>query len=58
MRNGLNPRQHQSGASVDRATRYISKIGNAVLRAAGTVHAFGPIRHAGIIQPSSRWRLG
>jgi hypothetical protein len=30
---GLNPRQHQSGTSIDRVTR-ISKIGNAVLRAA------------------------
>jgi len=30
---GLNPRRHQSGASIDRQTR-ISKIGNAVLRAA------------------------
>jgi transposase len=30
---GLNPRLHQSGTSIDRMTR-ISKIGNAVLRAA------------------------
>jgi transposase len=30
---GLNPRRHQSGTSIDRVTR-ISKIGNAVLRAA------------------------
>src|SRR6478672_4506595 len=40
---GLNPRQHQSGTSVDRATR-ISKIGNE-RSSRCTIHA-GPIRHA------------
>src|ERR1700738_3032295 len=41
---GLNPRQHQSGASVDRATR-ISKIGNAVLRAALYMPALSAMRY-------------
>src|SRR2546429_794437 len=41
---GLNPRQHQSGTSIDRATR-ISKIGNAVLRAALYMPALSAIRY-------------
>ena len=41
---GLNPRQHQSGTSVDRATR-ISKIGNAVLRAALYMPALSALRY-------------
>ena len=41
---GLNPRQHQSGSSVDRATR-ISKIGNAVLRAALYMPALSAMRY-------------
>ena len=41
---GLNPRQHQSGTSVDRATR-ISKIGNAVLRAALYMPALSAMRY-------------
>ena len=41
---GLNPRQHQSGASVDRATR-ISKIDNAVLRAALYMLALSAMRY-------------
>ena len=40
----LNPRQHQSGTSVDRATR-ISKIGNAVLRAALYMPALSAMRY-------------
>src|ERR1700730_12123943 len=40
---GLNPRQHQSGTSIDRATR-ISKIGNAVLRAALYMPALSAMR--------------
>jgi transposase len=40
---GLNPRRHQSGASIDRATR-ISKIGNAVLRAALYMPAMSAMR--------------
>ena len=38
-----NPRQHQSGTSIDRATR-ISKIGNAVLRAALYMPALSAMR--------------
>ena len=41
---GLNPRQHQSGTSVDRATR-ISKIGNGVLRAALYMPALSAMRY-------------
>jgi transposase len=41
---GLNPRQHQSGTSIDRATR-ISKIGNAVLRAALYLPAMSAMRY-------------
>ena len=41
---GLNPRQHQSGTSVDRATR-ISKIGNPVLRAALYMPALSAMRY-------------
>ena len=41
---GLNPRQQQSGTSVDRATR-ISKIGNAVLRAALYMPALSALRY-------------
>ena len=41
---GLNPRQHQSGTSIDRATR-ISKIGNAVLRAALYMPAMSAMRY-------------
>ena len=41
---GLNPRQHQSGTSVDRATR-ISKIGNVVLRAALYMPALSAMRY-------------
>ena len=41
---GLNPRQHQSRTSVDRATR-ISKIGNAVLRAALYMPALSATRY-------------
>src|ERR1700732_4334106 len=40
---GLNPRQHQSGTSIDRLTR-ISKIGNAVLRAALYMPAMSAMR--------------
>jgi len=41
---GLNPRQHQSGTSIDRLTR-ISKIGNAVLRAALYMPALSAMRY-------------
>jgi transposase len=41
---GLNPRQHQSGISIDRVTR-ISKIGNAVLRAALYMPAMSAMRY-------------
>jgi hypothetical protein len=41
---GLNPRQHQSGTSIDRVTR-ISKIGNAVLRAALYMPAMSAMRY-------------
>ena len=41
---GLNPRQHQSGTSVDRITR-ISKIGNAALRTALYMPALSAMRH-------------
>jgi transposase len=41
---GLNPRQYQSGTSVVRATR-ISKIGNAVLRAALYMPALSAMRY-------------
>ena len=41
---GSNPRQNQSGTSVDRATR-ISKIGNAVLRAALYMPALSAMRY-------------
>ena len=41
---GLNPRRHQSGTSVDRVTR-ISKIGNAVLRAALFMPAMSAMQH-------------
>src|ERR1700746_3116412 len=47
---GLNPRLHQAGTSIDRATR-ISKIGNAVLRAA----LYIPAPPCGIILRSWRW---
>ena len=40
---GLNPRRHQSGTSIDRVTR-ISKIGNAVLRAALYMPAMSGMR--------------
>ena len=41
---GLNPRLHQSGTSIDRMTR-ISKIGNAVLRAALYMPAMSAMRY-------------
>src|SRR5438067_9055813 len=41
---GLNPRRHQSGTCIDRATR-ISKIGNAVLRAALYMPALSAMRY-------------
>ena len=41
---GLNPRQFQSGSSINRPTR-ISKIGNAVLRAGLYMPAMVAIRH-------------
>jgi transposase len=41
---GLNPRQHQSGTSIDRMTG-ISKIGNAVLRAALYMPALSAMRY-------------
>ena len=41
---GLNPRRHQSGTSIDRGTR-ISKIGNAVLRAALYMPAMSAMRY-------------
>jgi transposase len=41
---GLNPRQHQSGTSIDRVTG-ISKIGNAVLRAALYMPAMSAMRY-------------
>jgi transposase len=41
---GLNPRLHQSGTSIDRMTR-ISKIGNAVLRAALYMPAMSAMQH-------------
>jgi transposase len=41
---GLNPRRHQSGTSIDRVTR-ISKIGNAVLRAALFMPAMSAMRY-------------
>jgi transposase len=41
---GLNPRLHQSGTSIDRITR-ISKIGNAVLRAALYMPAMSAMQH-------------
>ena len=45
---GLNPRRHQPGTSVDRPTR-ISKVGNAVLRAALFMPAMSAMRH------TTRW---
>ncbi len=45
---GLNPRRHQSGTSVDRVTR-ISKIGNAVLRAARYMPAMSAMRYNPVI---------
>ena len=58
---GLNPRQHQSGTSIDRVTR-ISKIGNAVLRAALYMPAmsamrFNPAIIALVTRLKSRGRL-
>jgi len=58
---GLNPRQHQSGTSIDRVTR-ISKIGNAVLRAALYMPAmsamrFNPAIVALVTRLKSRGRL-
>src|SRR3984893_13104301 len=47
---GLNPRQHQSGTSVDRATR-ISKIVTAVLRAALYMPALSAMRYNPAIVP-------
>ena len=41
---GLNPQRHQSGTSIDRVTR-ISKIGNAVLRAALYMPAMSAMRY-------------
>jgi transposase len=41
---GLNPRQHQSGTSIDRPTR-ISKIGNVVLRTALYMPAMSAMRY-------------
>ncbi len=41
---GLSPRLHQSGTSIDRMTR-ISKIGNAVLRAALYMPAMSAMQH-------------
>jgi transposase len=41
---GLNPRQHRSGTSIDRVTR-ISKIGNAILRAALYMPALSAMRY-------------
>jgi transposase len=41
---GLNPRQHQSGTSINRPTR-ISKIGNAVLRTALYMPALSAMRY-------------
>ena len=57
----LNPRRHQSGTSIDRATR-ISKIGNAVLRAAlympaMSVMRFNPAIVALVTRLKSRGRL-
>ena len=51
---GLNPRQHQSGTSIDRVTG-ISKIGNAVLRAALYLPAMSAMRYN---PQSSRWWPG
>lgn len=45
---GLNPRRHQSGTSIDRVTR-ISKIGNAVLRAALYMPAMSAMRYNPVI---------
>ena len=45
---GLNPRRHQSGTSVDRPTR-ISKVGNAVLRAALFMPAMSAMRHNPVV---------
>jgi transposase len=58
---GLNPRRHQSGTSIDRVTR-ISKIGNAVLRAALYMPAmsamrFNPAIVALVTRLKSRGRL-
>jgi transposase len=58
---GLNPRQHQSGTSIDRVTR-ISKIGNAVLRGALYMPAmsamrFNPAIVALVTRLKSRGRL-
>jgi transposase len=41
---GLNPRQYRSGTSVDRVTR-ISKVGNAILRAALYMPALSAMRY-------------
>ena len=41
---GLNPRQHQSGTSINRPAR-ISKIGNAVLRTALYMPALSAMRY-------------
>ena len=41
---GLNPRQHQSGTSINRPAR-ISKIGNAVLRTALSMPALSAMRY-------------
>jgi transposase len=49
---GLNPRRHQSGTSIDRVTR-ISKIGNAVLRAA----AAGAVVQCTLLQDGRRLLL-
>ena len=58
---GLNPRRHQSGTSIDRVT-HISKIGNAVLRAALYMPAMSAMRHnpaivALVMRLKSRGRL-
>src|SRR6516225_8194523 len=55
---GLNPRRHRSGTSIDRQTR-ISKIGNAVLRAALYMSAMrhNPVIVALVTRLKARGRL-
>jgi transposase len=45
---GLNPRQFQSGTSVNRPTR-ISRIGNAVLRSGPHMPAMAALRHSAAV---------